>query len=48
MNKFLKDIDTELSYMSYAPKVFISAKTGQRIPRMIELIKASRENNNLR
>lgn len=48
MNKFLKDIDTELSYMSYAPKVFISAKTGQRIPRMNELIKASRENNNLR
>ncbi len=48
MNNFLKDIDTELSYMSYAPKVFISAKTGQRIPRMIELIKASRENNNLR
>jgi len=48
MNKFLKDIDTELAYMSYAPKVFISAKTGQRIPRMIELIKTVRENNALR
>ena len=48
MNKFLKDIDSELSYMPYAPRVFISAKTGQRIPKMIELIKTVRENNALR
>ena len=34
--------------MPYAPRVFISAKTGQRIPKMIELIKTVRENNALR
>ena len=48
MNNFLKDIDSELSYMSYAPKVFISAKTGQRVPKMIDMIKTVRENNALR
>ncbi len=48
MNKFLRDIDTELAYMSYAPKVFISAKTGQRVNRLIELAKTVKENNNLR
>ena len=48
MNNFLKVIDSELSYMSYAPKVFISAKTGQRVPKMIDMIKTVRENNALR
>ena len=48
MNNFLKDIDSELSYMSYAPKVFISAKTGQRVPKMIDMIKTVREDNALR
>ena len=31
MNKFLKDISNELAYMAYAPRVFISALTGQRL-----------------
>jgi len=48
MNEFLKDIDTELSYMSYAPKVFISAKTGQRLDKLIDMIKTVRENNCMR
>lgn len=48
MNKFLKDISDELSYMSYAPKVFISAKTGQRLNKLIETIKAVNENHALR
>lgn len=48
MNEFLKDIASELSYMSYAPKVFISAKTGQRLNKLIDTIKAVRENNNMR
>ncbi|MCI1931984.1 MAG: ribosome biogenesis GTPase Der [Clostridia bacterium] len=48
MNEFLKNIANELSYMSYAPKVFISAKTGQRLNKLIDTIKAVRENNNLR
>lgn len=33
MNQYLKDIGNELAYMPYAPKVFISALTGQRINR---------------
>lgn len=48
MNKYLKDIDRELAYMPYAPKVFISALTGQRINRLIELIKTAYENHSLR
>ena len=48
MNKYLKDIDRELAYMPYAPKVFISALTGQRIGRLIELIKTAYENHSLR
>ncbi len=48
MSKFERDIDTELAYMSYAPKIFISAKTGQRINKMAELIKTVYENNALR
>jgi GTP-binding protein len=39
MNEFTKRIRTDLSYMPYAPIIFISAKTGQRVSRLIELIK---------
>ena len=48
MNKYLKDIGNELAYMPYAPKVFISANTGQRINKMIEFIKIVNENHSLR
>ncbi|MDD3571010.1 MAG: ribosome biogenesis GTPase Der, partial [Lachnospiraceae bacterium] len=48
MNKFLKDIGNELAYMPYAPRVFISAFTGQRIPKMLETIKVVHENHALR
>lgn len=39
MNKFIENIRQELSFMAYAPTVFISAMTGQRIPRVLELVK---------
>ena len=45
MNKFVKDIDTELKYMPYAPKIFISAMTGQRVSKLFNMIKAVNENN---
>jgi GTP-binding protein len=48
MNKFVKDIDTELKYMPYAPKIFISALTGQRVSNIFNLIKKVHENNCLR
>lgn len=38
MKKFTKDIERELSYMPYAPKIFISALTGQRLPQIFECI----------
>ena len=48
MNQYLKDIGNELAYMPYAPKVFISALTGQRIKRMLELIQTVYQNHALR
>ena len=45
MNKFIKDIDMELKYMPYAPKMFISALTGQRVNKLFENIIACSENN---
>lgn len=38
MDEFRKDVYQALSYMTYAPIVFISAKTGQRVSRLFELI----------
>jgi GTP-binding protein len=38
MDKVRKDIRRDLSYMTYAPILFISAKTGQRVDRLFELI----------
>lgn len=48
MNKFLKDIDTEFKYLSYAPRIFISAATGQRVTKLFELITMVSENNSRR
>lgn len=39
MDRMRQDIRRDLSYMTYAPIVFISALTGQRVPRLFELIK---------
>ena len=38
MNEFGKDIDTVLSYLPYAPKIYISALTGQRLTQIYETI----------
>ena len=45
MNEFTKKLQTDFSFMSYAPLVFISAKTGQRINKLFELIVSTREQN---
>lgn len=39
MDKYRKTLMNDFSFMSYAPIIFISAKTGQRIERLFELIK---------
>ncbi len=36
VEKFKKDILTDLAFMSYVPMLFISAKTGQRVARVME------------
>ena len=38
MDRMREDVRRDLSYMTYAPIVFISAKTGQRVDRLFELI----------
>ena len=48
MNKFIKNIENELKYMPYAPVLFISALTGQRIHKLFGMIKVVFENNSRR
>lgn len=37
-NNFKKDVQEKFAYMSYAPIEFISAKTGQRVEKLLDLI----------
>ena len=48
MSEFRKQLEKDFSFMSYAPFVFISAKTGQRIDRLFELIKHVASSNSMR
>ena len=45
MNEFRKKLEIDFSFMSYAPFVFISALTGQRIDKLFELINYTAEQN---
>ncbi|GAA0722271.1 ribosome biogenesis GTPase Der [Clostridium malenominatum] len=48
MVKFKKDLQHELNFMSYAPYLFISALTGQRVQKVLEMAKACYDNYNKR
>jgi len=48
MREFTKNLEMELKYMPYAPKLFISALTGQRVPKLFELIYSTYQNHALR
>ncbi|MBQ0013921.1 MAG: ribosome biogenesis GTPase Der [Clostridia bacterium] len=48
MQKERKKLMNDFSFMSYAPIIFISAKTGQRIPELYELIKFVDDQNAMR
>ncbi|MBQ3374465.1 MAG: ribosome biogenesis GTPase Der [Oscillospiraceae bacterium] len=48
MEKMRKDIMRDLSFMSYAPILFISALTGQRIDRIFELINFVNDQTSMR
>ena len=48
VEKYKKDVYNKLSYLSYAPILFISAKTGQRVNKLFELINSVASQNALR
>ena len=48
MDKERKKLMNDFSFMSYAPIIFISAKTGQRLDRLYELIKFVNDQNSMR
>ncbi len=48
MIEYRKSLEDDFSFMSYAPMIFISAKTGQRLDRLFELIKHVANSNAMR
>ena len=48
MKKFREDIAAELGFMSYAPSIFISALTGQRVDQVMGMAKIVSENRAMR
>ncbi|MCL2508524.1 MAG: ribosome biogenesis GTPase Der [Oscillospiraceae bacterium] len=48
MDTYRKKLMSDFSFMSYAPIIFISAKTGQRMDRLFELIKFTNDQNAMR
>ena len=48
MDKMRKQLMVDFSFMPYAPFIFLSAKTGQRVDRLFELIKFVSDQNAMR
>ena len=48
INKVTKEVRQVLSFIPYAEIIFVSAVTGQRLPKLFELIDVCRENHALR
>lgn len=48
LEKYKKEIYNKLSYLSYAPIIFISAKTGQRVDKLFAMINNVAEQNAMR
>ena len=48
MNEYRKKLMNDFSFMSFAPIMFISAKTGQRIDRLFEMISFVHSQNSMR
>ncbi len=48
MKEFQTKLENDFSFMSYVPFVFISAKTGQRVDKLFEMIKQVYEKNTMR
>ena len=48
LEKYKQEIYEKLKYLSYAPIIFISAKTGQRVNKLFDLINNVNEQNSMR
>ena len=48
LENYKKEIYNKLKYLSYAPIIFVSAKTGQRVHKLFELINYVVEQNSMR
>ena len=48
LEKYKKEVYNKLSYLSYAPIIFISAKTGQRVDKLFSMINRVAEQNAMR
>ena len=48
MEQYKKEVYNKLAYLSYAPIIFISAKTGQRVNKLYEMINMVASQNALR
>ncbi|MCC8069611.1 MAG: ribosome biogenesis GTPase Der [Ruminococcus sp.] len=48
MNEFLEKLKNDFSFMSYVPFIFISAKTGQRIEKLYDMINHVHEQHSTR
>lgn len=48
MNEYRKKLEIDFSFMSYVPMIFISAKTGQRLDKLFEMIVSVANSNAMR
>ncbi len=48
LEQYKQEVYQKLKYLSYAPIIFISAKTGQRVNKLFELINYVAEQNSMR
>lgn len=48
MNEYRKKLENDFSFMSFAPIMFISAKTGQRVDKLFEMIVFVHSQNSMR
>ena len=48
LEKYKKEICEQLKYLSYAPIIFVSARTGQRVNKLFDLINHVAEQNSMR
>lgn len=48
MDRMRKKLMEDFSFMGYAPFIFLSAKTGQRVDRLFDLIKYVYQQNSMR